>query len=450
MPLQNFVDNSLPTIKAAWLNAVDAFYTTLFASATTAAAARTALGSTATGDALFTAASAAAGRTALGAAALAANTFTGLQTFAAGADIASATTVDLTAATGNLIRITGTTATTGVTINNGQVVLCYPTGAWPLTYHATTMPIKGGVSYTCAAGDTVIFSKDGNGTLHVEIISANGMSLVGGSAGTFTLSGDISPSQITANQNDYNPTGLSTASTLRLSSDASRDVTGLQGGADGRILVLLNVGAQNIVLKDESGSSTAAYRFALSADITVAADQAVILQYDSTSSRWRALSSPSGGGITLGTPVASTSGTSIDFTGIPAGTKRITINLADVSTNSTSNYLIQIGDSGGIENTSYTSGAATDSGTRVTSTAGFIFNSATAAGAFYSGRVILEIINTATNTWVAGGVLTDTGSGLYVGSGGKKSLSAELDRVRITTVGGSDTFDAGEINITYE
>lgn len=74
MPLQNFVDNSLPTIKAAWLNAVDAFYTTLFQSATTAAQARTALGSTTVGDALFTTASAAAGRTTLGAAASGANT----------------------------------------------------------------------------------------------------------------------------------------------------------------------------------------------------------------------------------------------------------------------------------------------------------------------------------------------------------------------------------------
>lgn len=113
----------------------------------------------------------------------AALTLSGKVTFATGADIASATTVDLTAATGNLVRVTGTTATTGVTINNGQVVLCYPTGAWPLTYHATNMPIKGGVSYTCAAGDTVIFSKDGNGTLHVDIFKADGTALVVTAAG---------------------------------------------------------------------------------------------------------------------------------------------------------------------------------------------------------------------------------------------------------------------------
>lgn len=122
--------------------------------------------------------SGATARTSLGAAALSANTFTGLQTFAAGADIASATTVDLTAATGNLVRITGTTATTGVTINNGQVVLCYPTGAWPLTYHATNMPLPGSANYTCAAGDMVIFSKDGSGVVHIEIVKRDGTAVV--------------------------------------------------------------------------------------------------------------------------------------------------------------------------------------------------------------------------------------------------------------------------------
>lgn len=108
------------------------------------------------------------------------------------------------------------------------------------------------------------------------------------------LSGDISPTQITANQNDYNPTGLSTASVLRLTTDASRDITGLTGGADGRLIVITNVGSFAMVLKDESGSSTAANRFALAADITLATDQSVVLQYDSTSSRWRAVALPAG------------------------------------------------------------------------------------------------------------------------------------------------------------
>lgn len=113
--------------------------------------------------------------------------------------------------------------------------------------------------------------------------------------GTFALSGDISPSQITADQNDYNPTSLSTASVLRLSSDASRNITGLQGGSDGRVIAMVNIGSNNIVLKNESASSTAANRFALQADITLAGGDGVILWYDSTSSRWRAIGKTPGG-----------------------------------------------------------------------------------------------------------------------------------------------------------
>lgn len=117
--------------------------------------------------------------------------------------------------------------------------------------------------------------------------------------GRTELIGDISPSQITATQNDYNPTGLSTAVTLRLSSDASRNITGLQGGSDGRILTIHNVGAQNIVLVNQSGGSSAANRFAFTGDVTLGGDQSVTLQYDSTSSRWRLISGISGVGHTI-------------------------------------------------------------------------------------------------------------------------------------------------------
>lgn len=114
--------------------------------------------------------------------------------------------------------------------------------------------------------------------------------------GPFALRGDISPAQITANQNDYNPAGLADATTLRLSTDASRNITGLAGGADGRIITVFNIGAFNIVLTDEDAGSTAANRFALSSNLTLAGDEACTLQYDSTSSRWRLISGPLGAG----------------------------------------------------------------------------------------------------------------------------------------------------------
>jgi hypothetical protein len=106
-----------------------------------------------------------------------------------------------------------------------------------------------------------------------------------------TMTGDISPSQITSDQNNYAPTGFSTASVLRLDSDAARNITGLAGGADGRVVVVVNVGSFAITLKDESGSSTAANRFALAADLVLATDQAAILYYDATTASWHALKS---------------------------------------------------------------------------------------------------------------------------------------------------------------
>lgn len=124
----------------------------------------------------------------------------------------------------------------------------------------------------------------------------------GGGGGTvtdlpssLTLSGDISPSQITSNQNDYSPTGLSTATVLRVNTDASRNLTGLAGGADGRIAVILNIGSFNLVLKNADSGSSTGNRFAIGADLTLGADQGVALIYDSTSSRWRLLVTPGGG-----------------------------------------------------------------------------------------------------------------------------------------------------------
>lgn len=113
---------------------------------------------------------------------------------------------------------------------------------------------------------------------------------------SFALTGDITPTQIAATTNDYNPTGLATAAVLRLSTDASRNLTGLQSGADGRIIIIANVGSFNLVLKDENASSSAANRFALTADVTLTPDTVVLLQYDSTSSRWRVIGGTGSGG----------------------------------------------------------------------------------------------------------------------------------------------------------
>ena len=155
------------------------------------------------------------------------------------------------------------------------------------------------------------------------------------------------------------------------------------------------------------------------------------------------------GQLVSGTAQASTSGTSIDFTGIPSWVKRITVMFNEVSTNGTSNFLVQLGDSGGIENTGYISTGGTVVNTGVdcsSSTAGFLIRQNEAAQAF-SGHMMI--------TQISGNIFISSHNGKantsrWLGGGGSKTVSDTLTQVRITTVNGTDTFDAGSINILYE
>lgn len=92
----------------------------------------------------------------------------------AGADVASAATLNLTAANGKILIVTGAVAVTAVTLNNGQIAVLFPAAALPLTYHATNNPVQGGRSYVCEPGDMVIYSKDNSGVLHNQIVRACG------------------------------------------------------------------------------------------------------------------------------------------------------------------------------------------------------------------------------------------------------------------------------------
>jgi hypothetical protein len=162
-------------------------------------------------------------------------------------------------------------------------------------------------------------------------------------------------------------------------------------------------------------------------------------------------STVNGGTITSATAQATTSGTAIDFTGIPSWVKRITVMFSGVSVSGASSFLVQIG-SGSITSSGYNSCAA-----------GSINAASPAVAASTAGYLIIAD----TDSDVKNGhmVITLMGSNLYVSShtlggdstrdvvwwgGGSVTLGGTLDRVRITTVNGTDTFDAGSINIMYE
>jgi hypothetical protein len=157
-----------------------------------------------------------------------------------------------------------------------------------------------------------------------------------------------------------------------------------------------------------------------------------------------------GGAITSGTAVASTSGTSIDFTSIPSWVKRVTVMFSGVSTSGTSNLQFQIG-SGSVSTSGYLGsfayvGTAAASGT--TPTTGFAIATLVTAASVFHGTAVISLLGS--NIWTYSQSISRSDANQSYFSSGSNTLSGALDRVRITTVGGTDTFDAGSINILYE
>jgi hypothetical protein len=156
---------------------------------------------------------------------------------------------------------------------------------------------------------------------------------------------------------------------------------------------------------------------------------------------------PTGVGVlTSGTAVASTSGTSIDFTSIPSWVKRITVMLAGVSLSGTSVMKIQLGTGSTTYTTSGYVGGATTVSSSINSTTGFELFPTSIAADIRQGAVTLT--NLSGNTWTCAGSIAYAG-GCGV-AGGYITLGAALTAVRITSDNGTDTFDAGSINILYE
>jgi hypothetical protein len=157
--------------------------------------------------------------------------------------------------------------------------------------------------------------------------------------------------------------------------------------------------------------------------------------------------------IVSGTAVASTSGTNIDFTGIPSWVKRVTVMFNSVSTNGSSLVQIQLG-SGSVQTTGYKSTASFGAGTAsqyAAATTGFITDTTTVTSTTTrSGFYVFCLLGS--NVWTGSGTIGGEQAAFitYACAGNSPALSGTLDRVRITTVNGTDTFDAGTINIMYE
>jgi len=194
------------------------------------------------------------------------------------------------------------------------------------------------------------------------------------------------------------------------------------------------------------------YTSALTADSSPESNADYVTTYDNSATAHKKVLLGVAASPTLGTEQATTSGTAINFTGIPAWAKRVTVNFVGVSTNGTADLLIQIGPSGGIETSGYASTATSFvSGTATVvngASDGFIVAANVGSGSAFRGAVTLNLEDSSDNTWTMTGSLAQINA-LDIASG-SKALAGAISKLTITTDGGTNTFDAGAINISWE
>lgn len=229
---------------------------------------------------------------------------------------------------------------------------------------------------------------------------------------------------------------------------ATDDLDTINGGVQGRVLILSTVNsARNIVIKHNVGNIYCPAGQNITLDTVY---DNIILEYDSTLTKWVLASWQTANSvipnITLGTTLASTSGTSIDFTSLPTGIKRITVNFQGVSTSGSSFVIIQLRVSGSFVTSGYL--GSTDGSSATNITAGLTTSTHNSAADVRHGSIIINSMGG--NIWTSVASIGLSNAANIAKGASSVALAGVVDGIRITTVGGADTFDAGNINISYE
>lgn len=361
---------------------------------------------------------------------------------------------------GDYFNVTGTTGFAVMTVAAKRFFILQFDGVLVVT-HGASIVIPGGANFTTSPGDQFqCFSTAANTVRIVAITRADGTPVA------INLVDDTSPQLGSFLDPNDNYVGsdkggdLASASPLVLGIDGDYfDVTGTTGFAtitvaanrrfrlqfDGVLAITVGAG---ITLNNAGANFTTAPGDMI--DFQSVATNVVmgtIIKADGTS-----IVAPNGG-FTEGSKVTTTSGTTALFSDIPSGTTMIIIAFNQVGVTPNDTVIIQLGDAGGIE----TSGYVTCRALMTTGSFPTIINDSSQFelvslnNGEYSGLYILSLLDSANNTWSGSG-MTNIGTG---GSGttmtissGTKSLSAELTQLHVKA-GGSDTFDNGEVNISY-
>ena len=315
--------------------------------------------------------------------------------------------------------------------------------------------VSSGATVTCAANDTVIVRSVSTTQFKLSRIAYNGTATL---TDTQTLTNKRVTPRILSAASYTTDTGTS----LNIDNLDEFIVTAQAGAllfnnptgtpTDGQELLIAVTGTAARALT--YGTQFEASTVALPTTTVTTARLDMKFVWRADTSKWRIIlatvAAAAAGGFTLGTAVATTSGTSVTFGSIPAGTKQIIISFQGVSLSGTESFVVQLGDAGGIETADYFStsvtaivGTATSGGSDTTGF--FVYRSAGTQVA--SGHMTLTLLNPATFLWASSHTIKQSTSIVAVG-GGDKALSAELTQLRLLA-GGADTFDAGSVNIMY-
>lgn len=271
--------------------------------------------------------------------------------------------------------------------------------------------------------------------------------LVGGSISDVLQIG--SGATATLNSTDAGASGEPTFTLYRNSaSPAASDVIGLLhfDGNDSGGNQTSYVSLQSSIVDTTNGSEDGK----LSIGTQVAGTLTSIATFDSTGLNVASGNLQKAGDVyPLVYPLSSVgTGTTFDVLSIPSWATQITVMLKDVSTNGTSSLALQLGDSGGIETSGYAATVGNIlNNTHDIETTMFPLTQVQVAAGSYSGQVTLNLMDSATHTWVSSGIISRTDSGATHCSSGYKATSAVLDRVRLRAINGTDSFDAGSISV---
>lgn len=344
------------------------------------------------------------------------------------ASILSASSLDLRAVKPKVITLTGSNTVNAIQMLNGDKFTVIVSGTPTLTYSSSLL-IEGGVSYTASPGDMLTFTKDETASnVYVTIDKITGDFNI---AGIYPVTADV---VMTSQQ--WGGLFVSTSSsnwTVTIDSVTNNANKTIMFRADGTGTLTVNrSGSSTFIINGVSSQTSFVLRNGQHASLVCNGTDSLITIT----------------GEAIYTSVAASNQTSIDFTGIPPWAKEVIIMLNGISTNGTSNMIAQLGTSGGPDATGYlgSTGESAQTGASTENfTTGIGLSRATTSTSIRQGNIYLSSFGG--NTWTASVDTSRSDAAIAYSGGYSKALSAVLDRVRITTINGTDQIRVGSVNI---